>query len=29
MTDLGLYEFKYLNEGEITPEILFTNAYAE
>ena len=29
MVDLSTYEFKYLNTGEITPEKLFTNSYAE
>ena len=29
MVDLGTYEFKDLNTGEITPEQLFTNAYTE
>ena len=29
MLDLVIYEFNYLNTGEITPEELFTNAYAE
>ena len=29
MLDLGIYEFNYLNTGEITPEELFTNSYAE
>ena len=29
MVDLGTYEFKYLNTGNITPEEQFTNAYAE
>ena len=29
MVDLGTYEFKILNTGEITPEESFTNAYVE
>ena len=29
MVDLGTYEVKQLNKGKITPEELFTNAYAE
>ena len=29
MIDLGTYTFKDLNTDEITPEQLFTNAYAE
>ena len=29
MNDLGVYEFKILNRGKITPEESFTNAYAE
>ena len=29
MVDMGTYEFKYLNTGNITPEEQFTNAYAE
>ena len=27
MVDLGMYEFKDLNTGKITPEELFTNTY--
>ena len=27
MVDLGAYEFKYLNTGEITPEELFKHSY--
>ena len=29
MVDLGTYVFKYLNTGEITPQELFMNSYAE
>ena len=29
MFDLGMYIFKYLNTGKITPEESFTNAYVE
>ena len=29
MVDLGTYIFKDLNTGKITPEELFTNAYAK
>ena len=29
MVDLGTYEFRDLNTGNIKPEELFTNAYAE
>ena len=29
MVDLGIYEFKDLNTGEIKPEELFPNNYAE
>ena len=29
MVDLGTYEFKDLNTGNITPEESFTNAYAD
>ena len=29
MVDMGTYECKYLNTGEITPADFFTNAYAE
>ena len=29
LVDLGMYEFKYLNTGNITPEEYVTNAYAE
>ena len=29
MVDLGMYVFKYLNTGKITPEESFNNAYAE
>ena len=29
MVNLGMYIFKYLNTGEITPEEYFTNAYVE
>ena len=29
MVDLAAYTFKYLNAGEIKPEELFTDAYAE
>ena len=29
MVDIGTYEFKYLNTGEITPKEVFMNYYAE
>ena len=29
MVDLGTYEFQYLNTGNIMPEQVFTNNYAE
>ena len=29
MVDLGTYEFKYLNIGNITPEESFINSYTE
>ena len=29
MVDMGMYEFKYLNTGNITPEELFMNVYTE
>ena len=29
MVDFGMYEFKYLNTGKITPKELFMNAYME
>ena len=29
MVDTGMYEFKYLNTGNIKPEELFMNVYTE
>ena len=29
MTDLGIYGFKYLNTGKISPEEQFINVYTE
>ena len=29
MVDLGMYIFKYLNTGKITPQKSFNNAYVE
>ena len=29
MVDLGMYSFTYLNAGNITPDKVFTNYYAE
>ena len=29
MNDMGMYAFKYINTGKITPEEIFMNAYAK